>query len=278
MKKTAFLILISAVLGFIIFFYIGAIFTDNFVEEKTEIILNDRTFPNKNFDKSLLKNIPINLQSYIESSIIDGSEIPNVVIKKITGKLKTDENSKWFSFKLNEFSVSNSPDYLSDAKINMNKLFWTRAIESLTNGSGNILIKLLSSVTVSDASGKQINQSLLTNYLADAVFYPSALMPSENLSWSFIDSSCAKATLSFGELKVSSKFYFNQYNEVVKVTSEDKFKTSKLGYQLVPHTVLYSNYKWFGNYKVPTKVIKQWKVADSVFTYEKYELNDFTNN
>jgi hypothetical protein len=67
----------------------------------------------------------------------------------------------------------------------------------------------LSAFTVSQDGGTpEMNAGSLHRYLAEAVWYPTALLPGPNLNWTAIDSSKALATLTDHGIMVALEFRF----------------------------------------------------------------------
>lgn len=54
---------------------------------------------------------------------------------------------------------------------------------TLVAGKGNMLWKLLSAITLVDFGGPEIDQAGLSRYLSESVFFPTALLPSQRLTW-----------------------------------------------------------------------------------------------
>ena len=84
-----------------------------------------------------------------------------------------------------------------DAKVRILPLFHVRVRDAYADGAGSGQVQLLSALTVaSDKNNPELNSSSLHRYLAEAVWYPSALLPSAGVQWSSIDNRRALATLT----------------------------------------------------------------------------------
>ena len=62
-----------------------------------------------------------------------------------------------------------------------------------------------------------MNSGALHRYLAEAVWYPTALLPSAALSWEPIGSNKARATLTDHNSSVALEFGFNSDDEVASI-------------------------------------------------------------
>jgi len=59
----------------------------------------------------------------------------------------------------------------------------------------------------------------LVRYLAEAAWLPTALLPSENLTWAPIDDRSARATLTDATTRVSLDVHFGAQGEIVSVST-----------------------------------------------------------
>ncbi len=82
--------------------------------------------------------------------------------------------------------------------------------------------KLLSTLTLVNFGGPEIDRAALSRYLSETVFFPTALLPSHCLSWEAVSADSAKATLSHKGLSVSAVFYFNETGQITHSKSSDR--------------------------------------------------------
>jgi hypothetical protein len=98
-------------------------------------------------------------------------------------------------------------------------------------------------------------------YLAELVWLPTALLPSERLSWSEIDASHARATLDDGPVSVSPDFEFAPSGEIVAVRTPGRPRASGKGrYDLLPWGGRYRRYDERGGMRVPLEAEAYWVV------------------
>ena len=76
-------------------------------------------------------------------------------------------------------------------------------------------VSLFSAFTLSSSANiPELNSGALHRYLAEAVWYPTALLPQAGVQWSPIDEHSALATLTDNGETVSLEFRFNDAGEV----------------------------------------------------------------
>ena len=79
-----------------------------------------------------------------------------------------------------------------------------------------------------------MNSGALHRYLAEAVWYPTALLPSAKLRWTAIDDDTALATLTDNEVSVALEFRFNATGEVASIFTPGRWGKFEGGYKQVP--------------------------------------------
>lgn len=99
---------------------------------------------------------------------------------------------------------------------------WRDISAGVRAGKGHMLWKLFSALTLVNFGGREIDQSALVRYLSEAVWFPTALLPSRTLRWEALDSDSARATLVHGGLCVSAVFHFNARGQIVRLTTTDR--------------------------------------------------------
>lgn len=257
---------------------LGSVFTDKFVDEEISKIKSITSVSKSISQIDSLDKYPLLLKKYFNYSIIDSTAAPKYVKIKLNGKLKTGEKSNWQEVTAEQYYSISEPAYVWNAKLKMNEFVWARAIESYFNGNGNILIKLFSSIKISDAFGEPVDQSGLTRYLCESVFFPNSLLPGANIEWRFIEQGKVKAVLRDNELKVEADFYFNSNGQITKVETLDRYRTIGTGYKRTLFSITFSDYKTFGNFVIPTSFETNWHTKERKFTFGKFEVEDIQYN
>jgi hypothetical protein len=120
---------------------------------------------------------------------------------------------------------------------------------------------LLSAVTVGKAAGTlEMNSGSLHRFLAEAVWYPTALWPSDKLQWSPIDTNRAVAKLTHAGVSVSLEFRFNEAGEVTGIYTPARWGKFGRGYQQAAWEGHFRGYRRHGGIAVPTYGDVGWYV------------------
>jgi hypothetical protein len=146
-----------------------------------------------------------------------------------------------------------------DARVRVLPLLHLRVRDAYADGIGSGQVKLLSTVTVaSDRNRPELNTASLHRYLAEAVWYPTALLPSAGVQWSPVDDRSAVATLSDLGNTVSLEFRFNDRAEVVGIHTEGRWNRTAKGYELTPWEGHFSGYRRHQGVLVPARGEVGW--------------------
>lgn len=274
MKKTIFLFVLITIVIFILFMLGGSFFTDKLIDEQfTKLTAGVNTESADTYNRSEIKKLPFFVQNYFKFAIKDGAGKPEFVRVRQRADFKTDQGGDWKELEAKQYYRIDEPGFLWDATINVAGPYWLRAIDSYIDGRGNMLLKVLSSVTISDTESDEIDQSNLVRYLTEALLFPTALLPKEDMvEWRKIDNSSARVYLQDGDLRVSAVFYFDHTGKVIKVQTMDKYRTTNYGYTKAVYTLVPDNYEQIGSFTVPTTFEVSWSTPDSVFKYGEFEI------
>lgn len=143
-------------------------------------------------------------------------------------------------------------------------------------------MSLLSAIPVAADSGRpELNSGALHRYLAEAVWYPTALLPSAALRWSPIGATKALATLTESGVTVSLEFWFTEAGEVSGVYSAGRWGRFKGEYRQVPWEGHFEDYREKDGMLVPSEGEVGWystgewqsvwkgKIAESSYEFDQ---------
>jgi len=127
-------------------------------------------------------------------------------------------------FTAEEAVAPDAAAFLWNARVSVFPGIHLRVLDSLLDARGSGQVSFMSAIRLESAAGThQMNSGSLHRFLAEAVWYPTALLPGERLHWTAIDGTKALATLADGDTSVSLEFRFNAAGEVVGVYSPGRW-------------------------------------------------------
>lgn len=207
-----------------------------------------------------LRSLPMPVQKYFKHVLKDGQPIIKSAKFKQHGKLITEiQSNKWLSFEADYFATPLSPGFFWNAKIFMIPFFHIRVLDSYHAGKGTGLVRLLSLWTIEKESDHlEINSGALHRYLAEAVWFPTALLPQTGVRWDSLDNSRAIATLNNHGLSVSLEFRFNKIGEVVSIYSPGRWGRFDGVYKQIGWEGHFSDYIEKGGMRIPRRGEVGW--------------------
>ena len=192
-------------------------------------------------------------------------EQPIIQLARFTqaGTLRTDaKNDRWLKFEASQIVAPPAIGFLWNARVAMAPLLHVRVRDALIAGQGSGQVSFLSAFTVAAAGGNlEMNSGALHRYLAEAAWYPTALLPRAKLRWSAIDDNTALATLTDNGVTVSLEFRFNTAGEVAGFYTPARWGTFDGGYKQVPWEGHFRNYVNRGGILVPSEGEVGWYLA-----------------
>src|SRR5688500_11255118 len=162
---------------------------------------------------------PAPVARYLQFALGKHSEPARLMRLAQHGSLRTDPSSKrWLDFSADHVIAPLAHAFLWDARVRTAPLAHMRVIDSLLDAIGSGQVHLMSAIEVVRTPARaEVSSGALHRFLAEAVWYPWALMPSEQLSWTAIDERRALASLTVGGISVSLEFRFAASGEVTSV-------------------------------------------------------------
>ena len=178
------------------------------------------------------------------------------------GTLRTNARSEnWMQFTASQVIAPGTTEFIWTAHVEIAPLLHVQVKDSLIGGQGSGQVALLSAVPVaSDGGTMEMNSGSLHRFLAEAVWYPSALLPSSQLTWTPIDDSRAVATLTNGSVTVSLEFRFSTDNEVTGIYTPGRWGSFDGGYKQVAWEGKFRNYSRRNGVLVPTSGEVGWYI------------------
>jgi hypothetical protein len=208
-----------------------------------------------------LDTAPAVVSRYLRRALETRQHIQQVRIRQV-GTLRTDVHSeRWMPFEAEHVVVPPATGFVWNARVRIAPLVHVRVRDSLVEGQGSGHVSLFSAFSVSAAANTlEMNSGSLHRYLAEAVWYPTALLPSAKLQWTGIDATTALATLTDHGISVSLEFRFGGSDEVTGIYTPARWGTFPEGYRQVPWEGHFRDYRERNGVFVPTKGEVGWYV------------------
>ncbi|MDH4173251.1 MAG: hypothetical protein OEZ09_04120 [Betaproteobacteria bacterium] len=173
------------------------------------------------FDARALEGLPAPVQRYFRAVLRDGQPMVATARMEHAGTFNVSEaGEQWKSFASTQYVVTQRPGFDWDGRIAMVPGLPVRVHDAYVAGEGILHATLLGLATLADLRGtREMAQGELMRYLAEAPWYPTALLPSQGVRWEAVDESSARATLRDGEVAVTLLFRFDAQGLIAAVSA-----------------------------------------------------------
>lgn len=181
-----------------------------------------------------LTDLPAPVQRYVRAVLRDGQPMLTAVRVRHHGTFNMGETTpQWKAFTSDQLVILRRPGFDWDARIAMAPGLTVRVHDAYVAGEGLLHAALLGLLPVVHLRGTpDVNQGELMRFLAEAAWYPTALLPSQGIRWEPVDDRSAQATLVDGAVSVTMRFGFDGDGLIDTVRADARGRT--VGNQVVP--------------------------------------------
>jgi hypothetical protein len=204
-------------------------------------------------DFASFSRLPPPVARYFRHVLTDGQGLIRTAGLEQSGVLRTGTGAaRWLPFTANHLAVPTAVGFVWNARVKMPLAAHVRVLDSYTGGKGSARVTLLSAFAVATESGApELNSGALHRYLAEAVWFPTALLPQSGVVWSPMDDRSALATLAHRGTTVSLEFRFNEAGEVSGVYSPGRFGKFHGEYAKAPWEGRFRDYRVRAGMRIP---------------------------
>ncbi len=273
------LILGIVIVIIILFITISKILFDKNVTKEVGMLTEEGSkVQSKTFSFNDLKGLPEPVQRYFKYALRDGQEHIKFVRLKQVGEFRMKENQPWMPIKAEQYFTTEDPAFIWQVKLTMAPFIWIEGRDMYYQGKGNMFIKLLSTITVADATGSEMDISSLIRFLSETPWFPTALLPSDYIEWKEVDSNSAQAVIKDNGYTASGIFTFNEKGEIIKFVTNDRYMEVDGKYFKEQWGGYYRNYQEINGMKIPIEAEVEWNLSDRDLQYVKLKITDIQYN
>jgi hypothetical protein len=228
-----------------------------------------RPIGRKTYSPDELIGLPAPVQKYFRAVLKDGQPIVSAVYVEHSGTFNmSDTGEKWKRFTSTQRVIAQRPGFDWEARIEMMPGLTGRVHDAYIAGEGILHATLFGLVSLVNLRGTpEIAQGELMRFLAEAAWYPTALLPSQGVQWKAIDDFSAKATLKDGETALTLLFRFNENGLMESVRAEARGRTVEGAVIPTPWEGQWSNYELHDGICIPTEGEVAWLLPEGPKPY-----------
>lgn len=226
-------------------------------------------------DFAELDTLPPVVQRYFRHVLTEGRPLIHTAYTAQEGGFRTKpEMKRWMPMQARQVFTVHPSGFVWTAVITMAPGMPVCVADAYIHGQGSMQGKALYLIPVINCQGaKALHLGALQRYLAEAVWFPTALLPCSGVQWTAIDAHSARATLHNAGHTVSVDFTFNADNEIVQVYSAARFREVDGAYLPTPWEGRFSDYQAIEGYRIPLTAEVGWHLDSGLYTYWRAKIH-----
>ena len=223
----------------------------------------------KTFSPDELIGLPAPVQKYLRAALRDGQPIVSGVYVELSGTINMiATGEKWKRFTSTQRVIAQRPGFDWEGRIEMMPGLTARVHDAYIAGEGVLHATLFGLVSLANLHGTpEIAQGELMRFLAEAAWYPTALLPSQGVQWQAVEDFSAKATLKDGETALTLLFRFDENGLIESVRAEERGRTVAGIAIPTPWEVQWNNYELRDGMRIPTEGEVAWLLPEGAKPY-----------
>ena len=230
------------------------------------------------YDVSELEGLPSPVQLYFQRALKPGQKIvAGVEISHVGTFNMSQQGQRWRPFSSDQRVVTQRPGFVWSGRINLFAGAAAFVHDAYVAGHGILSPTLMGLFSLGKQQhGDALDRAELIRYLAEAAWYPTALLPSQGVSWSAVDKHSANATLRDGRSTVTLLFSFNEHGMIASASSDARGAIDGGVLIMRPWEGRWSTYRRREGMRVPTSGEAAWLVHGRRMPYWRGVVTSLT--
>jgi hypothetical protein len=217
--------------------------------------------------------LPEPVQRYFAATMKRGQPLIRSVDLRQTGEFFV--NGAWRPLRARQRFSINPPGMMWDASIRMAPMVSVRVRDAYVAGEGRMHAEFAALYPMLDQrGGPQLNEGALQRFLAEAGWFPTALLPGPTLSWAPNDANSAIVTLRDGATSASLRYTFDEKGHITEVYSAARYREVNGSYIPTPWRGRAIAYGEREGLRIPIELEVEWLLAEGPLPYWRGRISD----
>ncbi len=236
---------------------------------RARLVPTATTTPARAVDFGELEGLPAPVQRYLRKVLVEGAPLVAAVRLRHEGMFNTSETGeRWRPFSSDQWVTIRPPGFDWDARIRFIPGLTVRVHDAYVEGEGILHVAVLGLFRLVNLWGKgEIAEAELMRFLAEAAWYPTALLPSQGIRWTEVEERAARAELVNGDLRVRLTFRFNAQDFIESVEAESRGRMVGQEVRTAPWGGRFWDYQERSGMLVPLQGEVYWRLPEGVKPY-----------
>lgn len=222
-----------------------------------------------------LDGLPPPVQRFFRAVLADGTPLVAALSLEHRGtfNLAAEGPDRWIPFTSTQRVTTRRPGFVWDARMAMAPGLTVRVHDAYVAGEGILHPAVLGLVSLTDLRGTSpepggVAHGEFMRFVAEAAWYPTALLPSQGARWTAVAEHSAQVALADGAVSVSLMLRFDPGTGLIdSMRSEARGRTVGRGAVMTPWEGRWSDYAEHGGMKVPMRGEVAWLTPEGGRTY-----------
>lgn len=238
--------------------------------------LQTKSHPQR-YDDGELASLPPVVRRYLSQALNLNQPIVRRVYLEQTGTLnRSTQAPQWEPFTARQRVSTRRPGFVWDASMVLGPGITIRVVDAYVAGVGSLQPSVQGLLDLGGAHGTgDIARGELIRYWAESVWYPTALLPSQGVTWTPVDDHTAQASMTDGPLTVSLQFAFNAQGLVERISSNERSALIDGVMVPMPWEVRLSSYQRRSGMLVPQEAEVAWLAPTGRKPYWRGKVETF---
>jgi hypothetical protein len=214
-----------------------------------------------------LVGLPEPVVRFFEFALTPGQAVIRSARVIHEGEFRANPAGPWSPFRSVQDFNMRPAGFVWDARIRIMPLASVRVRDSYIDGRGTMLGSLAGLLTVVNESGTpHLNAGALHRHVLEAVWFPTALLPSQGVRWEAVDDSTAKASLTDSGYTVSMVVRFGLDGRILRVEADRLRDVGGTGVP-TPFVADINEYRRMDGMMIPTEGIVAWLLPEGRYDF-----------
>ncbi len=218
-----------------------------------------------------LGRLPPPVQRYVRASGAVGRPLPQNVRVECSALMRRKPGDAGMPSRSVQINLFGRPARLFLMRSRMFGLP-VRALHLYREEQATFRVRVASLVNVVDLKGPGISAAETVTVLNDLTFMAPGALIDDRLSWRPVDDHTAEVTLTNGPHRVSATLLFNDRDELVDFSSDDRPDGSTGSFVPMRWRTPISDYRIVDGLRLPTRGLAVYERPDGPFTYGEFTV------
>ena len=225
----------------------------------------------RSVDFAELAGLPAPVQAYFRRVLVEGLTIPNRVRLRQRGQFNLANqigNSRWVPFESSQQVATQGPGFVWCARMWLAPGLGVGLVDACVPGEGVLRAAWWGWIPLARLQGRgAAAEAELMRYLAEAVWYPTALLPSQGVRWEPIDTRSARAYFTDCGIKLAMIFHFNEQALIDSVSVATRGRQRGKVLCPTPWIGRFWHYEERGGVQIPLCGEAAWQLPEGELLY-----------